>query len=153
MIVVVNQQATDMVWDPVNQVIYLSVPSGAASNPNTISVLDPLTGNITKSVSIGDEPDVLALSAGSQYLYVGLDGSGSVQRLTLPDLSPDVSYSLGGDPFNGPYIALDLQAAPVDPHATAVTSGSPISGPQALGNNNLRRCHPASDESSWLWSY
>ena len=122
-----------MVWDPVNQVIYLSVPSGAALNANTISVLDPLTGSITKSVSIGNDPDVLALSAGSQYLYVGLDGSSSVQRLTLPDLSLDVSYSLGGDPILGPYVALDLQAAPVDPHTTAVTSGSLSSGARAVG--------------------
>jgi hypothetical protein len=114
-------------------VIYLSVPGGAVSNPDTISVLDPLTGNITKSVFVGNNPDVLALSAGSQYLYVGLDGSSLVQRFTLPDISPDVSYSLGGDPVFGPYIALDLQAAPVDPHTTAVTSGSPISGPRAVG--------------------
>ena len=130
---VVNQQARDLVWDPVNQVIYLSVPSAAASNPNTISVLDPLTGNITRSVSIGNDPDVLALSAGSQYLYVSLDGSNSVQRFTLPDLSPDVSYSLGGDPISGPYIALDLQAARVDPHTTAVTAGSPNTGLEPWG--------------------
>jgi hypothetical protein len=128
-----DQQANDLVWDPVNQVIYLSVSSGAYSNPNTILVLDPLTGSITKSVSIGNDPDVLALSAGSQYLYVGLDGSSLVQRLTLPDLSPDVNYSLGSDPIFGPYIALDLQVAPADPHTTAVTSGSPLVDVQALG--------------------
>jgi len=127
-IVVINQEAADLVWDPVNQVIYLSVPSTAGTNANTISVLNPLTGDITKSVSIGNDPDVLALSAGSQYLYVGLDGSSLVQRLILPDLTPDVSYSLGGDPVFGPYIALDLQVAPGDPHTTAVTSGT-SSGP------------------------
>jgi hypothetical protein len=127
-----NQAANDLVWDPVNQVIYLSVPSTASANGNTISVQNPATGTIVSTQFAGSEPDVLALSASSTYLYAGLDGSASVQRFKLPDLGADVSYSLGNN-GSGPYFALDLQAAPSNSHTSAVTLGSTGSSPEALG--------------------
>ncbi len=65
----VDQASNDLVWDPVNEVIYLSVPSTAAANGNTISVLNPATGIIVSSQFAGSEPDVLAVSASSGYLY------------------------------------------------------------------------------------
>lgn len=132
--VVVNQLANDLVWDAKNQVIYLSVPSVAgAATGNTISVLNPLTGTITKSQFAGSEPDVLAISDDSQFLYAGLDGSASVQRFTLPGLTKDVSISLGADSFFGPYFALDLQVAPATPHTTAVARANMNVSPAEQG--------------------
>jgi hypothetical protein len=128
----VNQASNDLVWDSLNQVIYLSVPSTAAANGNTISVLNPTTGTIVSSQFAGSEPDVLSVSASSQYLYSALDGAYSVQRFTLPGLGTDINYSLGAGSF-GPYFALDLQAAPADAHVTAVTLGSSQVSPQAEG--------------------
>jgi hypothetical protein len=78
----------------------------------------------------GSEPNVLAISDDSQFLYVGEDGTGTVQRFTLPGLVPDISYSLGGG--GDPYYALDLQVAPGSPHTTAVTRGQHVS-PAAQG--------------------
>jgi IPT/TIG domain len=132
-IIVVNQASNDLVWDPVNQVIYLSVPSTAAAHGNTISVLKPTTGNITSSQFAGSEPDVLAISGDSQFLYAGLDGAASVQRFLLPALTTDVNYSLGADPFFGPYFALDLQVAPGAPHTTAVSRANFDVSPAAEG--------------------
>ena len=120
---VVSQASNDLVWDSTHQLIYLSVPSLAASNGNTISVLNPMTGSITSSEFAGSEPDVLAISDDDQFLYVGLDGSSSVQRLTLPNLSPDITYSLGADGISGPTFAWDLQVAPSLAHTTAVSRG------------------------------
>ncbi len=131
--IVVNQQSNDLVSDPVHQVIYLSVPSDAGANGNTISVLDPATGTVTSSQFAGSEPDHIAISDDSQFLYAGLDGSASVQRFILPTLSPDISYSLGADSFYGPYFALDLQVAPGAPHTTAVTLGNTGVSPMAEG--------------------
>ncbi len=116
--------SNDLVSDPVNQVIYLSVPSVAGPSGNTISVLDPASGTITSSQFAGSEPNVIAISDDSQFLYAGIDGSSSVQRFTLPALSPDISYSLGSSSFYGPYYAFDLQVAPGAPHTTAVTRGA-----------------------------
>jgi hypothetical protein len=128
----VNQSANDMVWDPLNQVVYISVPSSATTHPNQVCVLAPTTGAITNCQS-GNEPNALAISDDSQFLYVGMDGTNSVQRFILPALTPDINYSLGSDPYGGPYFALDLQVAPGAPHTTAVSKGEKNVDPAAQG--------------------
>lgn len=121
---VVSQLANDMVWDPINQVIYLSVPSLASSNGNTIATLNPSTGSIQSTQFAGSEPDALAISDDSQFLYAGLDGSSSVQRFKLPSVVPDINYLLGSGAYPyGPFFAYDLQVAPGLPHTTAVSRG------------------------------
>ena len=127
---VVSQLANDMVWDPTNQVIYLSVPSLAPANGNTIAVLNPTSGAIQSTQFAGSEPDALAISDDSQFLYAGLDGSSSVQRFALPNLLPDIGYLLGAGqyPF-GPYFAQGLQVAPGLPHTTSVSRGSALAFP------------------------
>jgi hypothetical protein len=130
---IVNQVTNDLVWDPLNQVMYISVPSSASTHANQVCVLDPATATITNCEAAGSEPDRLTISDDSQFLYVGEDGTGSVQRFTLPGLTPDISYSLGSDPNEGPYFALDLQVAPRAPHTTAVTKGIFNLSPDEIG--------------------
>ncbi len=129
----IDQYSNDIVNDPVNNVLYLSVPGAAPTNGNTISVISLATAQITSSPFAGSNPDALAISDDSAYLYVGLDGSAQVQRFTLPSLSTDIAYSLGRDSFFGPYFALDLQVAPGAPHTTAVSLGIMDVSPQAQG--------------------
>jgi hypothetical protein len=129
----IDQQSNDLVNDPVNQVIYLSVPGAAPSNGNTISVIDLATGKISTSQFAGSEPDALAISDDSSYLYAGLDGAASVQRFTLPSLTTDISYPLGSNSFFGAYFPLDLQVAPGAPQTTAVSLGNMGVSPAAIG--------------------
>jgi hypothetical protein len=129
---IVNQATNDLVWDPVNQVIYISVPSSATTHANQVCILNPVTAAIG-NCQAGNEPDVLAISDDSQFLYVGMDGMGSVQRFLLPGLTPDISYSLGTYGTGNPYYALDLQVAPGAPHTTAVTLGILNVSPAAQG--------------------
>ncbi len=130
---IVNQATNDLVWDSVNQVIYISVPSSASAHANQICILNPSTAAISNCQNAGNEPDVLAISDNSQYLYVGEDGTGAVQRFILPALTPDISYSLGNYESGVPYFALDLQVAPGAPHTTAVTLGAPDIDPITQG--------------------
>ncbi len=135
---VVSQLANDMVWDPVNQVIYLSVPSLASANGNTIAVLNPTSGSIQSTQFAGSEPDALAISDDSQFLYAGLDGSSSVQRFTLPSMLPDINYLLGAGAYPyGPFFADDLQVAPGLPHTTAVSRGAFNVSPTASGGMEI----------------
>lgn len=135
---VVGQLANDMVWDPTNQVIYLSVPSLAPANGNTIAVLNPTSGSIQSTQFAGSEPDALAISDDSQFLYAGLDGSSSVQRFTLPSMVPDINYLLGAGPYpEGPFFGMDLQVAPGLPHTTAVSRGAFNVSPTALGGMEI----------------
>lgn len=117
-------EANDMVWNPTSQQIYLSVSSGSATNANTITALDPATGQLGISQATGSEPDKLALSGDGSYLYAGLDSAGSVQRFMLPGLGKDIAISLGSDPTFGPDYAVDVEVAPGSPHTIAVVRGS-----------------------------
>jgi hypothetical protein len=129
----IDQQSNGMVYDPVNQVIYLSVPGNAPTNGNTISVISLASGATTSSAFAGSEPNAIAISDDSQFLYAGLDGSSSVQRFKLPSLDADISYPLGRSSFFGPNVALDLQVAPGAPHTTAVSLGNFGFSPEAEG--------------------
>ena len=131
--VMIPQESNDIVDDPAHQVIYLSVPGTATANPNTIAVINAVTAGISTSQFAGSNPDVLAISEDSSFLYAGIDGSASVQRFTLPALGRDISYSLGASSFFGPYFALDLQVAPGEPHTTAVTLALSGESPSAEG--------------------
>lgn len=115
--------ANDIAWDPFRQVIYASYPSNSGALGNRVASIDPTTGDIINSLNVGSEPNRLALSGDGNYLYVGLDGSSSIQRLQLPNLTPDISIQLGSDPNYGPYYALDLQVAPGRPNTIAVSLG------------------------------
>jgi len=130
---VVQQSAADMVDDSNQGVIYFSVPDTAANNPNTISALDPATGDIVNFAYAGSKPDRLALSSGGTYIYVGIDGANSVKRFTLPGLAVDLTIPLGSDSFFGPYYALDIAAAPSTPHTIAVALANFGVSPAAQG--------------------
>lgn len=117
-----NQPVNDIVWDSAHQVLYASVPNGAASDANDILTINPETGAIIATQPAGSDPDVLAISDDDQYLYVGEDGSSAIQRFILPGLTPDITWNLGSGTYS-PYFALDIQVAPGSPHTTAVTLG------------------------------
>ncbi len=130
--VIINQVANDLVSDPVNNVLYLSVPGSAPTNGNTISVVSLASASITSSTFAGSNPDKLAIADDSSLLYVGLDGSASVARFTLPGISSDITIPLGGNDF-GAYFALDLQVAPGAPDTTAISLGNMSVSPEAEG--------------------
>jgi hypothetical protein len=131
-VAIVNQRAQRLLYDPLRQVIYAAVPSDPTiPNANTISVLDVNTLAITSAKPAGVNPNALAISDDGQFLYAGVNGS--VQRFTLPALTPDISYGLGSDFLGRPHVALDVQVAPGAPHTTAVTRGSVSFSPSVDG--------------------
>lgn len=117
----INVAANGLAWDTVNQKIYLSLSSADGAIGNAIQVLDPTSGALGANVFPGSEPNLLAVSFNSAYLYVSLDGSSQVQRYTLPRLGTDVLIELGNGGLNdGTYVAADLQASPVSGGIAAV---------------------------------
>lgn len=116
----VNIQANSLAWDPNSQQLYLTLPSTSGPNGNSIQALDPLTGTLGASGFAGSEPDLIAVSPTGKYVYTGLDGASSVQRLLLPGLTQDINTPLGADSFDGPYFAGDLQASPAADETVAV---------------------------------
>jgi hypothetical protein len=131
---VVNVVANDLAWDPVNQVIYLSLPSTDSPNGNSVQVLNPVTGVLGSSIFAGSEPNLLSVSPNSKYLYVSQNGASTVEVLTLPNLSNYQTIDLGSSGMiYGAYYAMDLQAAPNSDTSVAVVRGTPGTTPEEQG--------------------
>lgn len=67
-------------------VFYASVPSSVVGKGNRIATINATTGAMTLSSAVGSEPGELAIAADGQSLYVGLDGSAELLRLSLPGM-------------------------------------------------------------------
>jgi hypothetical protein len=128
----INQAANDLVYDSGQKVLYLSVPGSAATNPNTITTVDPVSATVTGSTAAGSNPRFLAIADDNSQLYAGIDGSASVQQFALPLLTKGASFTVGSD-FNGPFTAIGIKVAPGSAHSTAITTGHLGFSPQALG--------------------
>lgn len=112
-------QANDMVWSSADSRLYLAVASRDARKPNTITSLDPQTGEFGSSLATGSNPAQLAISSDGAYLYASLNDSFSIRRYILPSLQSDIVIPLGiGSNTN--YFASDLQVQPTNSHAIAV---------------------------------
>ncbi len=127
---VLDLPANDLVWDPFAQLIYASLPSSYGTNGNSIAVINPATGAVTGFHFAGSEPTKLALDSTAKYLYVGLNGNGSVQRLNLPAFTPDIDINLGGT--NGATLAGAIAVSPTNSHTVAVALESGCCGSSSL---------------------
>jgi len=81
--------ANDLVYDSTSGLIYASVPGRAGAAGNSITRINPLTGQIVGSVFVGSEPGTLAATDDGQYLYVSLDGQFTVRRYSILTNTPD----------------------------------------------------------------
>jgi hypothetical protein len=118
-VTVLDLPANDIVWDPFAQLIYASMPSSYGPNGNSIAVINPSTGAVTGFFYAGSEPTKLALDSTSKYLYVGLNGDGSIQRLDLPGFTDDIVIGLGST-SQGPNLAEAIAVSPTNSHTIAV---------------------------------
>jgi hypothetical protein len=120
-------EVNDLQWDQARNIMYISQPTTSTKNPDTVIAIDPVALTVlwTYSPGTGSNPDHLALSADNQYLYVGLDGNGTVERLQLGNETavPVLSIPLGSDPNLGPYYAMDVEVDPVQSTTIAVARG------------------------------
>jgi serine protease len=142
-IVVVDLATNDIIYDPLTETIYASVPSSAGSRANSITPIDPSTGTIGSSVFIGSEPGKLAMSDDGQYLYVSLDGAAAVRRFDIASQTAGPQFSLGTDPTYGPYYVEDIEVLPGNPEAVAVSRKnlgvSPRHAGVAIYDNGVQR--------------
>ena len=113
---------TGMIWDASRARIYAALPATAASG-NSVIAIDPVTGATTAPVAVGSNPNLLALSSDASSLWVSLDGANAVQRVTLPDFTPDIRIDVPPS-WGVPQVAIAMQAAPVSPNTLAVIRGS-----------------------------
>jgi hypothetical protein len=122
----------DLVWDAKRSKIYVSEPGVQGDSGDTIATVDPLAATVKYSAFLGSDPARLSISSDGHYLYSALYGANAIQQLTLPNFKVNAKWNLGGvGSFDGPYCALDLQAAPGAPETTAVVLADLNSSPSS----------------------
>ena len=130
-----GDEASDVAWDSQQNLLYVSKPSTSRGNADTVMAfsLQQLTDAGAAWIyqfPANSNPDRLALSPDGKYLYVSLDGAGLVQQLVLTGATTAPTagntVSIGSDPANGPYYAMDLQISPLDFNTIAVARGIPL---------------------------
>ncbi len=119
-----------MVYNPVNGLLYVSVPSSAgAPYGNSVVSVDPETGALGTPILVGSEPDKLALSSDGTILWVGLDGASAVRQVNLTTATAGLQFTLGGNTgiYQNPGTALALAALPGSPNSVIVSSTNEFS--------------------------
>lgn len=109
--------ANDLVYDPASGYLLASVPGRAGERGNSITRIDPVTGEIVDSVYVGSEPGSLALTDDGRSLYVALNGATAVRRYDVSTHTAGLQFPVNGG-------VTRLSAIPGDPHSVGVLSTS-----------------------------
>lgn len=118
----ISLATNDIIYDSHSDRIYASVPSRAGvGHGNTITTIDPYTGQIGQSVFVGSEPNRLAVSDDGVFLYTGLDGAGAVRRYDITTHAAGLQFALGFDPFLGTFFADDIAVVPGNHDVVAIS--------------------------------
>lgn len=130
----VGLDAADLGWDAAHKLLIASTLPGSAKNPNSIVAIDPLQGAVITAQALPSQPAGISVTSDGSYVYVTLPSTGQIERLTLPSLTPDITFGLGNDANGKFYMASSVTAAPGQPHTAAVSlhSGT-ITGSGAIG--------------------
>ncbi|RZJ32028.1 MAG: T9SS type A sorting domain-containing protein [Flavobacterium sp.] len=117
---VLNVATADLVYSQVSNKIYATIPGASVANANTIAVIAPATAALENTYPIGIDPEVLAISADGQIIYVSLKGSSSVRKFTVATNTPGAEFSLGSDTTTGMCYAEDIQVMPSNSNTVAI---------------------------------
>jgi hypothetical protein len=116
--------AYDIAWDSANQQLYATTVSGGAI-PDSLVQINPVTGEIGPSVSLGVDLWHVAISGDGQYAYVSSNTQPTVYRVQLPSLVSDLQIllgsSTGGSGTAQPNTVSQMQVAPGNPQSLAVS--------------------------------
>ena len=131
-----NVAAFAMAWDPTSALLYVGTTDFDGSYPNSIVAISGESGSVVKTQTVGPDPWTVSAGANGQYLYVGYFSATTMTQLPLPGLASPVTWALTNPDSPLGYYAEDLQAAPVNPHTTAVTLGA---GGLVIYDDNVER--------------
>jgi hypothetical protein len=117
----ITMSPTALVYNPTTSLLYAAIGSTATTNPNTVAVVDPVAGTVKQFVTVGSDPEKLALSGDGQFLYVGENGASSIQRINTSTLTIDETMALPS--LGEPPIVSDLKVVPGSPNSVVVALG------------------------------
>ena len=89
---------SDLVYDPVRARMYAGVTKDDVNGPS-VGIIDPARGIVERYIPLPGDPTTLAVSAGSQYLYIGMNDR--VRRTDLTGAGQDADLIFNTLPPNG----------------------------------------------------
>ncbi|RYD48680.1 MAG: DUF11 domain-containing protein, partial [Verrucomicrobiaceae bacterium] len=104
-------RTNDLIWDPVRQRIYASVPESAGPPYwSHVVAIDPATLAITSSVAVNYHPGQLAMTSGGEALYVvrNQSGSGGISKISLDSFQVTKTFAIGRTSSNNSLYASDI---------------------------------------------
>ncbi|WOB07949.1 hypothetical protein [Piscinibacter gummiphilus] len=111
-----------LVFDATRNRYYASVPGSVPVYGNQIAIIEPTTGAVTYAGrSVGSQPAALVMHPSGNALYVGLNGTGEVVKLNLPDFSEAWRVRLPSSPYYGQMLTEKLAVSPSDADVIAVS--------------------------------
>lgn len=131
--IVVDLPNAHVVADPVREVLYATVPVGAARLAQHLVRLNPTTGAIIDSLFLGSAPTRMAIADDGSWLYVALDGAPRVVRVRLSDFTTQGDLVLPGDSFLGAARAEDVEVVPGNSTLVAVSLRNTCCSPRHSG--------------------
>ena len=117
----VNLPLNDFVYSPSAGSIFASVPSaGGVDRGNSITKIDPATGQIGNSVFVGSEANKMTMSDDGNTIYVKLDGAKSIRRFDVPTMTAGQQFT----PVSPFYSVQDWSVLPGNPQVLAIANRS-----------------------------
>lgn len=133
-------EGSDVAWNPSQKELYVAVPAAASANASTITIVDPIAGSIVSTQQLASAASGLAISDDSQYLYAVTSGGSTIQRFTLPAITPDIQWSMGTNSTTGTAnLVGDIKVQPAAPRTLAVSMGEYGSGMVAIFDDAVER--------------
>ena len=125
--VAANLKTSDLGYSPVTGLVYAAVANASATNPNTLTPINPNTASLGTPISIGFDPARIAVSSDGQNLFTVIGDKRAVQRYNIPTTSADQLFSVSG----GPQIT-DMYAVSGRSNAVALHEAAPGFSPPAI---------------------
>ncbi len=149
---VLTLTTADLLWDAARSRIYASVPATAGgSYANQVVTIDPATLQITGSVTTNQDPGQIVMTSGGEYLYVALNGNGTIAKINPATMTVLSTFAVGTDPSYGTLYAADLCPVTGQPNVLVVSqyrkSVSPAHNGVAAYDNGVIRALKTQDHT------
>src|SRR5215213_4081820 len=113
-------KGNDVVYSPSTNMLYASAGSSVGAGGNSITPINPSTGEVGTPVFVGSEPNRLAISDDGNTLYAALDGAYAIRRFEVQTQTRGLQFPVGADSFSGVFAVNDFAIAPGEPGTLAV---------------------------------
>ncbi len=124
----INLQTNDLTYSSVSGMLYVSVPDASATNPDSLTPINPGTGALGAPISIGFNPQNVVISSDGTTIYTVFGANRGIQPFSVPSQSLGTAFFLTG----GPQVR-QIRAIPGQANSVLIAAGMPGFSPPATG--------------------